>query len=86
MFFFQSGWTPLIIAASAGRDNIVKMLLERKAEPNNKTFTGHTALHYAASRNRFHVRISYYHNFKNNNFFVDFPIFVIKFVFRSLNY
>lgn len=51
----DSGWTPLIIASSAGRDNIVRLLLERKADPNNKTTTGHTALHYAASRNRFKI-------------------------------
>lgn len=51
----DSGWTPLIIASSAGRDNIVKLLLERKADPNNLTATGHSALHYAASRNRYHI-------------------------------
>ena len=51
----QSGWTPLIIASSAGHENIVKSLLQRDANPNKATATGQTALHYAASRNRFKV-------------------------------
>jgi 26S proteasome non-ATPase regulatory subunit 10 len=51
----DSGWTPLIIASSAGHDNIVKTLLQRDANPNKTTATGQTALHYAASRNRFKI-------------------------------
>jgi len=51
----DSGWTPLIIASSAGHDNIVAELLRRNADPNKTTSTGQTALHYAASRNRFKI-------------------------------
>ncbi|XP_057310424.1 26S proteasome non-ATPase regulatory subunit 10-like [Hydractinia symbiolongicarpus] len=51
----DSGWTPLIIASSAGRDNIVAELLRRHSNPNSRTSTGHTALHYAASRNRYKI-------------------------------
>jgi len=51
----DSGWTPLIIASSAGRENIVKMLLDKDANPNNLTATGQSALHYAASRNRYRI-------------------------------
>lgn len=51
----DSGWTPLIIASSAGRENIVCLLLSKNADPNNRTATGHTAIHYAASRNRYKI-------------------------------
>lgn len=51
----DSGWTPLIIASSAGHENIVKTLLQCDADPNKTTSTGQTALHYAASRNRFKI-------------------------------
>jgi len=51
----DSGWTPLIIASSAGRDNIVRLLLQQNADPNNRTSIGQTALHYAASRNRYKI-------------------------------
>ena len=51
----DSGWTPLIIASSAGHENIVKILLQKDADPNKTTSTGQTALHYAASRNRFKI-------------------------------
>merc|ERR1719476_581337 len=48
----DAGWTPLIIAASAGRDQIVENLLRQYADVNHVTSTGHTALLYAASKNR----------------------------------
>ncbi|XP_065659311.1 26S proteasome non-ATPase regulatory subunit 10 isoform X3 [Hydra vulgaris] len=51
----DSGWTPLIIASSAGRDLIVKELLRNSADPNKQTSTGCTALHYAASKNRYEI-------------------------------
>jgi len=51
----DSGWTPLIIASSAGHENIVADLLRRDANPNKRTSTGQTAIHYAASRNRFKI-------------------------------
>lgn len=53
---FQVGWTPLIIASSAGRDEIVAYLLDChgvKASAVNST--GQCALHYAASKDRFKV-------------------------------
>jgi len=51
----DSGWTPLIIASSAGHEEIVATLLRRDANPNKRNATGQTALHYAASRNRFNI-------------------------------
>lgn len=51
----DSGWTPLIIASSAGHEDIVATLLRREANPNKRTKQGQTALHYAASRNRFRI-------------------------------
>ena len=51
----DAGWTPLIIAASAGRDQIVENLLRQYADVNHVTSTGHTALLYAASKNRFNI-------------------------------
>lgn len=53
----QSGWTPLLISSSAGHDGIVASLLHKDADPNTKNADGQTALHYAASRNRFNVSI-----------------------------
>jgi len=51
----DSGWTPLLIASSAGHDGIVTTLLRQDADPNKRNATGQTALHYAASRNRFNI-------------------------------
>lgn len=54
-FFFlslQAGWTPLHIAASAGRDEIVKALLDKGAHVNAVNQNGCTPLHYAASKNK----------------------------------
>jgi len=51
----DAGWTPLIIASSAGHDKIVGTLLRRDADPNKRNSTGHTALHYASSRSRFRI-------------------------------
>jgi len=47
----DSGWTPLIIAASAGREHAVTELLRKHADVKKTTDTGVTALHYAASKN-----------------------------------
>jgi len=52
----QVGWTPLIIASSAGRDDIVAYLLEcSSVHVNAINSTGQCALHYAASKDRFKV-------------------------------
>ncbi|KAJ8664355.1 hypothetical protein QAD02_006017 [Eretmocerus hayati] len=43
--------TPLILAASAGREKVVDLLLKDGADFNAKTTEGHSALQYAASKN-----------------------------------
>ena len=48
----DSGWTPLIIASSAGHIECVQLLLSLSPSLDSHTHTGQTALHYAASRNR----------------------------------
>ena len=48
----QAGWTPLHIAASAGRDEIVKALIDKGAPINAVNQNGCTPLHYAASKNK----------------------------------
>ena len=48
----DSGWTPLIIASSAGHIECVQLLLPLSPSLNSHTHTGQTALHYAASKNR----------------------------------
>lgn len=42
--------TPLILAASAGRVNVVKLLLGKNANVNSKTNRGQSSLHYACSK------------------------------------
>ena len=44
-----------MIAASAGRDAIVFMLISLGADVNSTNEGGQTPLHYAASRNRYEV-------------------------------
>uniref|UniRef100_A0A2K6JR09 Uncharacterized protein n=1 Tax=Rhinopithecus bieti TaxID=61621 RepID=A0A2K6JR09_RHIBE len=43
----DAGWSPLHIAASAGRDEIVKALLGKGAQVNAVNQNGCTPLHYA---------------------------------------
>lgn len=52
---FQSGWTPLMIASSAGRIEIVRYLLECGADVTAQNSTKQTALHYAASKGHLNV-------------------------------
>ena len=56
---FQSNWTPLMIATSAGRDDIVKFLVGNGAQINAVNSTGQCPLHYAASKDRYEVRMPY---------------------------
>lgn len=46
-----------MIAASAGRDAIVSVLIGHGAYVNSMNEGGQTALHYAASRNRYEVHV-----------------------------
>jgi len=46
----EAGWTPLIIASSAGHEMIVRMLIEAGAGVNRTTKEGRSALLYAASK------------------------------------
>ena len=46
------GWTPLLIATSAGHQPIVEYLVSKGADINAVNTTGHSALHYAASKDR----------------------------------
>lgn len=52
---FQSNWTPLMIAVSAGRNQIVNDLLSKGAQVNAVNKTGQCSLHYAASKDRYEV-------------------------------
>lgn len=44
----QDDQTPLHCAARMGHKELVKLLLEQKANPNSTTTAGHTPLHIAA--------------------------------------
>ena len=50
----EGGWTPLIIASSAGHELVVRMLIEAGAGVNKTTREGRSALLYAASES-FHL-------------------------------
>lgn len=54
--------SPLILAASAGRSEIVALLLEKGVNVNQKTTQGHSALQYASSKGWLEVICI---NFKN---------------------
>lgn len=53
----QASWTPLHIAASAGREDIVRSLISKGAQLNSVNQNGCTPLHYAASKDRYEVRL-----------------------------
>lgn len=42
------GWTPLMMAAFHGHDEIADLLIQRQADVNLADFSGNTALHWAA--------------------------------------
>ena len=48
-----------MIATSAGRDDIVKFLVGNGAQINAVNSTGQCPLHYAASKDRYEVRMPY---------------------------
>lgn len=52
----QMNWTPLMIASSAGRSDVVSLLLEYGASANAQNSTGQSALHYAASKQRLEAK------------------------------
>ena len=56
LFVFQSDWTPLIIAASAGHEQLVRLLIGRGANVNALNDGLHSPLQYAASKNHHQVR------------------------------
>ena len=49
------GWTPLMIASSAGHFNIAEFLIANNSEVNETNHTGLTALHYAVSKNHTNI-------------------------------
>lgn len=51
----EQGWTPLMIASSAGHLTIVKKLIAHKCDVNAQNDNGQTSLHYAASKNHFDI-------------------------------
>jgi len=59
LFFLpqKTNLTPLIIAASAGKTQIVRLLLGKGADINSKNEGGHSALQYAASKNHSEVLV-----------------------------
>eukprot|EP00802_Teleaulax_amphioxeia_P019301 Tamp_19528.p1 GENE.Tamp_19528~~Tamp_19528.p1 ORF type:complete len:411 (+),score=83.58 Tamp_19528:98-1234(+) len=48
----KDGWTSLHFAARFGRDDVVKMLLDHKADPNAQDRDGWTAIHNSARNGR----------------------------------
>jgi ankyrin repeat protein len=63
--------TPLYLACQQGETEIIRLLLEKKADPNQKCFDGWTPLHTAAVRGRADVVDSLLkagadHNIRNN--------------------
>lgn len=73
--------TPLILASSAGRLEVVRLLLGKGGNVNHKTNRGQTSLHYACSKGHKEVSVNqkktiifnillsthFYHRFKFHN-------------------
>ncbi|KZT61104.1 ankyrin [Calocera cornea HHB12733] len=51
----SQGWTPLMIAVSAVRDDIVELLIGAGADVKAVNEKGITALHYASSKGRYEI-------------------------------
>ncbi|XP_076068761.1 uncharacterized protein LOC143041041 isoform X2 [Oratosquilla oratoria] len=58
----KSGWTPLMIAASAGRELIVRKLIGLGANINAQNTGGHSPLQYAASKNHHEIVVMLVNN------------------------
>ena len=59
----DSGWTPLMIAASVkDGDTIVDLLLQKGADVNRKNNNGQTAMHFVASKNNLEVARKLFEN------------------------
>ena len=71
MTFLQANWTPLMIAASAGRNQIVVSLLAHDAQVNAVNNTGQCPLHYAASKDRYEVKKSVNLHIQGSPFYRD---------------
>ncbi|CAF0864445.1 unnamed protein product [Didymodactylos carnosus] len=52
----ETGWTPLMIAVSTGRLDIVRMLLEKNVDVDQQNVAGARPLHYACSKNYYDAR------------------------------
>lgn len=52
--------SPLMLAASAGREDVVKLLLDKGADVNRKTKRGQSSLHYACSKGHIQVNKLFY--------------------------
>ena len=48
----RQGMTPLMVASRLGYAEVVRALLDKKADPNMADFTGRTALAYARQSGR----------------------------------
>lgn len=59
--------TPLILAASAGREKAVNTLLAEGANVNATTIDGHSALQYAASKNWKSICVALLRKYANIN-------------------
>jgi ankyrin repeat protein len=52
-----------MLASSAGHLKIVQKLLKHKSDPNSQNDNRQSALHYAASKNRFEVTLQFELNY-----------------------
>lgn len=57
VIIFQMGWTPLMIAASAGHLDVLSLLFAHEPDITATNLNGCTALHYAASKQHLKVFI-----------------------------
>jgi len=44
----ERGWTPLMLAAFNGQDDVIRVLIKHQANMNSRDLLGNTALHWAA--------------------------------------